>query len=256
MSKAVLVDITKCIGCGSCTVACKMWNSRKFDQNNPAHGEDVKLTDHNWTTVKYNKVEKDNKEVWRFVKEQCLHCKDPACISVCFAKAFQKTPEGAVVYDPNLCVGCRYCMIGCPFEIPKYEWSKVLPSVAKCQMCDVRIHNGESPACVGVCPTNALTYGDYDEVLALAKKTIANNNKYVDHIYGEHEAGGTNWLYLSDLPFASLGFITNVPKTPLPKTTHDFLKWTPAMFIGGGALFTAASIYTKRRNKIEEERNS
>lgn len=252
MSKGVLVDITKCIGCGSCTVACKLWNELKFDRENPGHGEEAILTDHNWTTVNYKKINKDGDQVWRFAKEQCLHCEEPACQSVCFSKAFEKTPEGAVVYKPNLCVGCRYCMIACPFEIPKYQWDKVLPSVTKCQMCHTRLSNGEAPACSSVCPTSVMTFGDREEILALAKDKISKEGKYVNHIYGEKEAGGTSWLYISDVPFDELGFPLNVPKSSLPHYTHEFLKWTPHMFIGGGALFTALSFYTKRRNKISE----
>lgn len=257
MSKAVLVDITKCIGCGSCTVACRLWNDLKTDKTTPAHGENAELTDKNWTAVKYKQVNKDSKQVWRFVKEQCLHCDDPACVSVCMSKALVKTPEGPVVYHPNLCVGCRYCMLACPFEIPKYEWEKKVPNLAKCQMCASKLSNGEPPACASVCPTNALKFGEKNELLALAKNTIENNDSYVKHIYGEKEAGGTSWLYISDVPFEELGFITQVPTTALPHTTHEYLKFTPAIFLGGGALFTALNLYTKRRNKVaQEERRS
>jgi len=254
VSKAVLVDVTKCVGCGGCTVACKMWNDLEFDKSMPSHSENPKLTSKNWTTVTYQKVNKGGKQVWRFVKEQCLHCEDPACASVCFSKAIKKTPQGPVVYYPNLCVGCRYCMVACPFDIPKYQWEKVLPSITKCQMCVTKIKKGEAPACTSVCPTNALTFGDRDKLLAFAKKKIENGDKYIKHIYGEKEAGGTNWFYISDVSFKELGFPTNIPKEPLPHYTHEYLKLTPTVFIGGGALFTALSIYTRRRNEIAKEK--
>ncbi len=255
MGKGVLVDLTKCIGCGSCTVACKLWNDHEFEDNVQAHGENPVLNDKTWTTVTYNKVEKDNEPVWRFVKEQCMHCEHPACVSACFAKAFEKTPEGAVVYHPELCVGCRYCMIACPFGIPKYEWKETFPKVSKCQMCYTKIKNGEQPACVSVCPTGALKFGERDELLAEAKNIIANDNKYIRHIYGEKEVGGTAWLYISDVPFEELGFRTNVPEIPLQTYSHDYLKWSPGVFIGGGALLTALHFYTKRRNDISNEKS-
>lgn len=255
MSKTlgVLTDITKCIGCGSCVVACKMWNDLKYDKKKPAaYLEEPKLTDNNWTTVSFKKVNKDGQQVLRFVKKQCLHCIEPACDSVCFSKSF-KIADGAVVYNPSLCVGCRYCMLACPFEVPKYEWNKVLPSVTKCQLCYSKIANGESPACTAVCPTDALTFGEREDLLQKAKDTIANDSSYVNHIYGEKEAGGTNWLYISDVPFDELGLSTKVTNKPLPHYTHEFTKWVPHMFIGGGALFSALSFYTKRRNKVQEE---
>lgn len=119
----VLVDLTKCIGCGSCTVACKLWNKLEFDKKTYT-GNDVKLVDKNWTVVTKNEVQdKQNSTAWRFVKEQCMHCVEPACASACFSKALQRDENGAVVaYYPDLCVGCRYCMIACPFDVPKYEW--------------------------------------------------------------------------------------------------------------------------------------
>jgi formate dehydrogenase iron-sulfur subunit len=253
MSKGVLVDLTKCVGCGSCTVACKLWNKLEFDKASPAVGMNPQLDDKNWTTVSFNEVKKDGQPVWRFVKQQCLHCEHPACVSACFAKAFQKTAEGPVIYYPHLCVGCRYCMIACPFDIPKYEWDKSFPLVTKCQMCSTKVAEGQAPSCVSVCPTNVMTFGDREELLALAKKTIDSDNRYVKHIYGENEAGGTDWIYISDIPFEELGFRTDVTTRPLPEYSHDFLKYTPAVAITWGALLTGLYAYTKRRNKIAEE---
>lgn len=255
MSKGLLVDITKCIGCGSCTVACKMWNKLDFDEKTPAHGENVKLTKNNWTTVNYKKAKKDGQEVWRFVKNQCMHCEDPACVAACITKALKKTPEGPVVYNPSICVGCRYCMIACPFEVPKYQWNKVLPSVTKCEMCYSKIKNGEATACASVCPTGAIQFGEREELLKIAHDTINSNPSYVKHVYGEKEAGGTSWLYISDVPFDQLGFNTKVTNTALPEYAHDFMKLTPQIFLGGGALLTALSFYTKRRSELSKDKD-
>lgn len=254
MSKGVLVDLTKCVGCGSCTVACKLWNDLKFDdQNSPAVGMNPTLNDINWTTVSFNEVEKDGQPVWRFVKKQCLHCETPACASACFAKAFQKTEAGPVIYYPHLCVGCRYCMLACPFDIPKYEWDKSFPLVTKCQMCSTKVDKGEAPACVSVCPTDVMTFGERDELLAKAKEIIQKDSRYVQHIFGEKEVGGTAWIYISDIPFEQLGFRTDVTHRPLQEYSHDFLKYTPYVAVTWGALLTGLYVYTKRRKEIADE---
>ncbi|MEW6063725.1 (4Fe-4S)-binding protein [Desulforamulus profundi] len=255
MAKGVLVDLTKCVGCGSCTVACKLWNDMKFSEKEPAMGPGVKLSANNWTVVSFNEVKKDTGKVWRFVKQQCLHCQDPACASACFAKALQKTKEGPVVYYPHLCVGCRYCMIACPFNVPKYEWDKTFPLVSKCQMCSTKVAKGEAPACVSVCPAGVFKFGERDEMLKEAKAAIAKDSKYVKDVYGEKQAGGTSWLYISDVPFEQLGFNTKISSIPSSTYSHDFLKYTPVVAVSWGIILTGLYHYTKRRNEISKDSN-
>jgi formate dehydrogenase iron-sulfur subunit len=252
-SKAVLVDLTRCIGCGSCTVACKLWNGKSYEKNEPATGKNPVACESNWTTVAQQPATKDDSPVFRFVKKQCMHCVEPACASSCFAKAMVKTEEGPVVYHPHLCVGCRYCMIACPFGVPKYEWGKVIPSVSKCQMCSSRLREGQMPACTEACPTGAIRFGERDELLKLAHQRIATG-KYIDRVYGETEAGGTCWLYLSDIPFEQLGFKTNVPTESLPAIEEKYMKTTPALLLGGAVLFTGLSTYIQRVKKVAEEK--
>lgn len=253
MSKGVLVDVTKCVGCGSCVVACKMWNDLKYTEEAPTSGKEAKLAADNWTVVKKAEIKKGDESVWRFVKEQCLHCEEPACASACFSRAISKTESGPVVYNVDLCVGCRYCMLACPFNIPKYEWDKAFPKVRKCQMCASRIEKGESPACVGVCPAGALTFGEHKDLLQAARQKINDDNNYIKHIYGEKEAGGTSWIYISDVPFEKLGFRKNITTKPLPQYTESILSLTPAVGLGWGALLTGMYVYNRRRNAIAQE---
>ncbi len=255
MDKGVLVDLTKCIGCGSCTVACNLWNDLGHDETKPTMSAAQKLNDKNWTVVTSHEVKNEQGEpARRFVKQQCFHCQEPACVSACFSKALQKDKEGAVVYYPNLCVGCRYCMVACPFDIPKYEWDKALPLVAKCQMCSTRLEKGEAPACVSVCPTGVMQFGDRKTLLMKAKQTIAKNKQYVDTVYGEKEVGGTSWLYISDVAFAALGFKTNLSPRALPTYSNNFLKNIPGLALVWGSALTALYYYTKRRAEVAKKK--
>lgn len=261
MARGVLVDLTKCIGCGSCTVACKMYNNLPFKDPKtgeayPTHAPNVKTNGFTWTVVDHEKVNVDGMPAWRYVKHQCMHCEDPGCVSSCFSKALVVNKEtGAVDYDPELCVGCRYCMLACPFDVPKYQWEKVMPSVSKCNFCSEKIAKGEQPSCVSACPSGCLEFGDRDKLLAKAKAIIAKNPHYVNHIYGMDEAGGTNWLYISDVPFEKLGFKTNVPTKPIPENVHGFTRFTPFIFAGGAVLWTGGYLYTKRREAVSKLEN-
>lgn len=257
MSKGVLVDITKCIGCGSCTVACKMWNKLEYDNKVPSIGENANLNDKNWTVVVQSSLNNAKGEsVWRFAKQQCMHCVDPACASACFSRALQKNADGAVVYYPDLCVGCRYCMIACPFDVPKYEWSKAAPLITKCQMCSSRIAKGEAPACVAVCPTGVMKFGDRQELINEAHLMLKRDDLYIQTVYGEHEVGGTCWLYVSDVPFDQLGFKSKLGSVPLPSYTHSFLKNVPVIALGWGVLLTGMSFYARRRNEIAKAKQA
>jgi formate dehydrogenase iron-sulfur subunit len=254
MTKGVLVDIPKCIGCGSCTVACKLWNQVDFDEKHPAIGKGAALNDKNWTIVtSCEVVDNNNSPAWRFTKQQCLHCQQPACVSACFSKALQKTNEGAVVYYPHLCVGCRYCMVACPFDIPRYEWDKTFPLVTKCQMCSTRIVRGEAPACVCVCPTGAMEFGERDFLLEKAHTKIAKDSSYRKNIYGEKEIGGTSWLYISDIAFHKLGFKTDIGNDALPMYSHNYLKYIPGIALVWGMLLTGLYYYGKRKKELLTE---
>ncbi|MCX5717988.1 MAG: 4Fe-4S dicluster domain-containing protein [Nitrospirae bacterium] len=250
-----LIDLTKCIGCRGCQIACKSWNNRAVKKTvmtgnftNP-----IDLNSETYTMIKYVEKEQDALMEWDFIKVQCMHCKNPACVSACPVGAFQKSPEGPVMYEPEKCIGCRYCMMACPFQIPKYEWEKVSPVVQKCTFCAERISEGLIPACVKTCPPKAIIFGTYEEILAEAEKRIKENpKKYVNHIYGKEEAGGTSWLYLSSVPFETLGFKMNIPKRPLPDLTWASLSKIPVT-VGSLALILSAIAYIRNRGENNKE---
>ena len=260
MSKGVLVDVPKCFGCRSCMVSCKTWNDLPANKTEFTNSWDApgKFVANNWTFVSYRISENNDDFKWRFVKRQCMHCKEPACASACFTASFVKTQEGAVIYKPteiskDYCVGCRYCMIACPFGVPTFEWDKALPFVQKCRFCYDRLTHNRIPACVKSCPSGCLTYGNLDELLIEAKRRINENPDYIKHVYGEKEYGGTSWIYISDVPFEDLGFRTNVSEQSIPSLTWDVLKYTPFIFLGWGAILAALKIYTKRRDEVEHD---
>ena len=255
MPKGVLVDLTRCIGCRGCQVACKSWNGRgvKKTVESGTFTNPPDLNSECYTNIRFVESTLGEKPVWSFVKSQCLHCNDPACVSVCPVGAFRKTDDGPVVYHAERCIGCRYCMLACPFQIPKYEWEKLLPIVQKCHFCSDRIKEGETPACIKTCPTGTMVYGEREDILALAKSRVEKGKgKYVPHIYGEKEAGGTSWIYISAVPFAQLGFRTQVPLHALPPLTWNYINKIPYL-IPGVFAFGVASWYVTRRKDVQEK---
>ncbi len=239
----VLVDIPNCIGCRKCEFACQQ--AAGFDVP-PIDSFDDKSVFENhrrphprsFTTV--NRFANSNDpEKPVYVKANCLHCNDPACVSACLVGAFTKQPNGAVTYDAWKCMGCRYCMVACPFQIPTYDYDDAFtPQVRKCTFCfDKMVREGGTPACVRICPNDALVFGKRDELVAIAHERIRNRpDTYVDHVYGEHEAGGTSWLYLSGLPFEQIGFVQLGSLAP-PRLTESVQHGIFKMFMPPLALY-------------------
>ena len=252
-SQGVLHDISRCVGCRACEKACNTVNDlavpeRPFDDMSVL-AETRRTGQETFTVV--NRFEPRGKRP-HFAKIQCNHCQEPACVSVCFVRALKKSPEGPVVYNPDLCVGCRYCMVACPFDAPAYEYDKAFtPRVRKCTMCGPRLAEGKLPGCVEACPKEALIFGERDALLAIAKERIRKNpERYIDQVYGEKEMGGTSWLYISDVPFKEVGMRTDLGKTPAPALTSGALGVVP-MVVGLWPVFlTGMYGMTKRREKV------
>jgi len=232
----VLVDTTQCVGCRSCEKACNEINT-DLPRQTAESFKDESVLDKNrrmdyraYTVVnRYPNPLDEGKPV--FAKFQCMHCLYPACVSACIVGAFTRAPSGAVVYDPWKCMGCRYCLAACPFQVPAYEYRNVLaPQVRKCTFCfDTRLTKGAIPACVQACPMEVMTFGKRNDLIALAREKIKESpGRYVPHIYGEHEMGGTAWMYLSGISFEQIGF-PRLGYYPAPAFTepiqHAIFKW-------------------------------
>ena len=225
----VLVDLTKCNGCRQCEAACQRVNGFEVPtaealKDRSVFAEHRRPGPHSHTTVNAFPGRTDEPEPRPiYVKANCLHCNDPACVSACLVGAMRKQANGAVTYDAWKCMGCRYCMVACPFQIPTYEYDNALtPQVRKCTFCsnDGNPNKGGVPACVEACPKECLTYGKRSELLARAREKITlHPDVYIDHVYGEYEAGGTSWLYLSAVPFEQLAFLKVDPTAP-PRLTE------------------------------------
>lgn len=254
-SFGVLHDITRCVGCRSCEEACNTVNKLQKPAK-PYTDETVLNKKRRVTPTEYTVVNKSVKEGGPvFWKTQCNHCLEPACASVCFVNAFQKLPNGAVVYDASVCVGCRYCMMACPFEVPTYEYDDpYTPEVVKCTLCAPRLEKGLLPGCVESCPTESLIFGKRDDLLKIARARIEKYpERYVDHIYGEHEMGGTSWLYLSGVPFKDIGMREDLGNKPAPALTSGALHVIP-MVVALWPVFLAGMYgMAKRRDKIATE---
>lgn len=244
---AMLYDTTKCIGCRACQNACKGWNDNPSEPDPTGlYDAPLELSADTWTLIQLY----EGNDERSFVKLQCMHCLEPACVSACPVHALEKTAEGPVTYDPLRCIGCRYCMVACPFSVPRFEWDEVFPKVAKCTFCNDRLAVGDGPACVEACPAGALIWGKRGELLTEAKGRIADNpGKYENHVYGEDDVGGTSVLYLSHVGFENLGF-PNLGTEPVPELSDQMGPIIlPTFLVGGLVVLAGAHYLTGKRAK-------
>jgi len=247
----ILVDTTMCVGCRACEEACA--ESNGFPE--PDLDDSVLEKERKTSITQYsviNRYEVDDEEI--FVKKQCMHCSQPACAAACLTKAMLKKEEGPVIWREDKCMGCRFCMVSCPFDIPKFEYDEWNPKIQKCNMCWERLKEGEQPACVEECPAEAIIFGKRKDLIEEAKQRIYTNpDEYVHHIYGEHEVGGTGYIYLSAVPFDKIGFRTDLGTTPYPEYTQDFLYGVPIVLALWPPLLLALSNATKRDDEPNKD---
>lgn len=281
--RTTLIDIGNCIGCRACQVACKQWNETDGEatslESDLGFQNPAALSAKTYTLIAFHEAENASSPGGvesAFVMQRCLHCLEPACVSACPTTALQRQPDGPVSYEVDECIGCRYCQLACPWDVPTSDWNSHKPTISKCTHCADRVEqpvpiafNGQAvsgdenkrfsgsiatPACVKACPADALVYGTREEMLAEAHKRIAARpDRYVNHVYGEKELGGTSVLYISRVPFDKLGFPTYGDK-PFPAFTKTALGAVPPAVIGVGAMLGAFyAFFRKRAQKVADE---
>jgi formate dehydrogenase iron-sulfur subunit len=198
-----LIDASRCIDCRACLMACSVENN-------------VSMT-HTRIWIKDSGIVGEYPDLKHFTAPyHCMHCVDPSCVSACTVGALQQNEDGVVTYDNDRCIGCRYCMYACPFEVPHFEWDQQFALITKCDMCVSRLDEGQEPACAATCPTGAIQFGKREDLLAMAHARIKEQpERYIDHVFGEHENGGTSTFYISSVPFEQLGFpLVQTVKSP------------------------------------------
>jgi formate dehydrogenase beta subunit len=244
----LLYDATLCIGCKTCTIACRDANGLEPDTTGIAsklYNAPVDLSARAKTVIKLY----SENGTRSYVKAQCMHCVDPACASACMLGALKKRELGIVSYDADLCIGCRYCEVGCPFGVPKFEFEKAAPKIVKCELCKERLADGKEPACTEVCPRKAVIFGRRSELLKEAKRRIADNpGRYVAKVYGETDGGGTQVLYLSHVPFEKLG-LPSLGDEPAPQLARSIQHGVYRGFIAPAALYAALGLVMLRNRR-------
>jgi Fe-S-cluster-containing dehydrogenase component len=254
--KGMLTDLTECVGCRTCEKACNQANGLPapevpFDEKS-VFEKKRRPTASAYTVVnRYANPNSSDKPFYR--KVQCNHCNEPGCAAACPVRAYTKTPEGAVLYNKDVCFGCRYCMVACPFYVPAYDYESALdPRIVKCTLCHERVKKGGIPACAEACPVGTITFGKREDLIKLARNRIRKHpDRYIDHIYGEYEVGGTSWLYISGIPFDRMDFPANLVEKPLVEQTKGFLSAVPLVLTIWPALL--GMCYAATRNKEEKE---
>lgn len=238
----VLVDTTVCIGCRRCEWACKKAHNLPAGDIESYSDESVfkeirRPGNDGFTRVnRYENILDSNKPT--NVKVQCMHCDKPACVSACIVGAFSKQENGAVIWDTSMCIGCRYCMVACPFQIPTFEYDKAIqPNINKCDFCFERTKDGLLPACVEICPVEALTYGKRRDLIEIADKRVKlYPDRYIDKIYGFTEVGGTSWMYLANAEFEKYDF-PKLGDKPAPGVSESIQAGIFAYFVPPIALY-------------------
>ena len=249
-ARAVHVDTTNCVGCRTCEMACAEANKLPDIASDVAF-ESLRTTGPDQFTVVNKGTLKSSGGDDRFAKTQCMHCVEPACASGCVVRALEKMPSGPVIYYSDRCLGCRYCMVVCPFGVPKYQYTKLAPIVRKCTFCAERQAEGKPPACAEACPNNALTFGKRADLVEEARRRVwGNPGKYVPKVYGEEEAGGTSWLYISDVPLESLRLPEQVEKSSYPEMADRALSAVPFVITLWPPLLMGLWAASKRQKRL------
>lgn len=259
---AMLHDVARCSACRACMVACKQWHDLPADFSTPFEGQyqsNKDLTSITYNLIKMNeRVDKDGKFHWDFIKFQCMHCQNPACLNGCPEEAIERKTSGAVVINEDKCVGCGYCTTNCPFNVPRVDPDR--HKSTKCDLCFDRIENGMTPSCAKTCTAEAIAFGTKDEMIALAHKRLDSVKKDFPNanLYGvePNGVGGTHMMYV--LPESPE--VYGLPKDP--KTPDSIDLWKDVVrpvgkLASGGAIVGIAGLFalSKMIGKKGEDSN-
>lgn len=287
----MLYDSTLCIGCKACVAACKQangypaeiaehhqgWNDGQWDSPQDISGDTLNVIKaYISENIDYANPKKDDINGYAFMKRHCLHCLDPSCVSVCPVSAMLKDPEtGIVTHHPEACIGCRYCVVSCPFSVPQFEYNTPFPQIHKCQFCDHLQAQGLIPACCDVCPTGASLFGDAQalqeeahrrltatpgETYHFARGQLENGYpghdaplaQYEPQVYGERELGGTQVVYLAGLPIEKLGLPVDVPDHSYASLSEGIQHFLYKGMIAPLLLLTGLSFFAYRHKKQQK----
>ena len=247
---AKLIDTTTCIGCKACEVACQEWNDLPPETvgDTGTYQTLPDLTAQFWNLIRFNEHESDQGLRWLMRKDQCMHCTEPGCLVACPAPgAIVQYANGIVDFNQDQCIGCGYCMTGCPFNVPKFATST--QRVYKCTLCVDRVSNGLQPACVKACPTSCLQFGTKDDMLQIAATRVEQlkANGFADAaVYDPQGVGGTGVVTV--LAFGNQPELYGLPGDPVvPASVRLWkgpLKWVGNLAILGG-IFAAAIHYVR-----------
>ena len=245
----ILYDATRCIGCKACMAACKEVNQLLVDpaSSGGMYDDPVTLSAYCKTVIKAEFKEGANS----YMKSSCMHCIDPACVGACMIGALKKREHGIVTWDGSRCIGCRYCAVACPFDVPKFEWASAFPKLVKCEMCSHLVAKGELPGCARACPRQATVFGKYTDLLKDAHARIQSEpDRYYPKVYGEHDGGGTQVLYLSkaEVSFQDLG-LPALGDDPVPRMEQQVQEGIYRGFIAPLSLYAGMSIVLWKRRR-------
>ncbi|HLV01256.1 MAG TPA: formate dehydrogenase subunit beta [Acidobacteriota bacterium] len=240
---AKLIDVSSCIGCKACEVACQEWNDLPPAETRPSFGSYQTLPDlepNFWQVIKFNEVERDSRFFWNMTKYQCMHCVDPGCLRACPAPgAIVQLKNGIVGFVYENCIGCGFCITGCPFDVPRLSPST--GKVYKCTLCSDRVSAGLEPACIKACPTNCLHFGTKEQLVRIAT-TRVNELKMDGYesaaIYDPEGVGGAQVFYV--LPNGEQPEEYGLPRDPAISLAvllwKQPLKWLGGLLMAGGVL--------------------
>ena len=258
---AKLIDISKCIGCKACQVACMEWNDLRDEvgTNHGIYDNPIDLTDKSWTVMRFSEVEVEaGKLEWLIRKDGCMHCADPGCLKACPAPgAIVQYSNGIVDFHEENCIGCGYCITGCPFNIPRL--SKKDGKAYKCTLCSDRVAVGQEPACVKTCPTGAIVFGSKDDMIHHAEERVTDlKSRGFQNagLYDPPGVGGTHVMYVlqhADMPQIYHGLPKDPHISPLVSLWKGPFKSLMTLGLGLAGLVAFFHYFTVGPNESGEE---